>query len=131
MCRIHDSAIQTQGQGHNSKSWDLALNSVSALYLLHPGRIFIKLSSNVHHSKWMCKTHDSNHVRIQRGGQGVRTPLENYKNIGFLSNTGPDPLRITKLPSQYSMLGHHRPASEMPFKWRFAGGPFMAKFDPL
>ena len=34
------------------------------------------------------------HVRIQRegGGQGVRPPpLENDKNIGFLSNTGPDP----------------------------------------
>ena len=27
------------------------------------------------------------------GGQGVRTSLENYKNIGFLSNTGPDPLK--------------------------------------
>ena len=24
------------------------------------------------------------------------------------------------------MLGHHRPASEMPFKWRFAGGSLMA-----
>ena len=35
-------------------------------------------------------------------------PLENYKNIGFLSNTGLDPLKITKLPSQHSMLGHHR-----------------------
>ena len=52
------------------------------------------------------------------GGQGVRTPLENYKNIGFLSNTGPDPLKITKLPIQHSMLDHHRT-----FKWRFAGGP--------
>ena len=30
------------------------------------------------------------------GGHGVRTPLENYKNIGFLSNTGPDPLKTTK-----------------------------------
>ena len=45
-----------------------------------------------------------NHVRIQRGGgggggggQGVWTPLENYKNIGFLSNTCPDPLKITKV----------------------------------
>ena len=56
-------------------------------------------------------------------GQGVLTPLENYKNIGFLSNTGPDPLKITKLPIQHSMLGHHRPTSEMPFKWSFAGGP--------
>ena len=34
------------------------------------------------------------HARIQRGGgQGVRTPLlKNHKNIGFLSNIGPDPL---------------------------------------
>ena len=55
-------------------------------------------------------------------GQGVRTPLEYYKNIGFLSNTGPDPLQITKLPSKHSMLCHYRPASETPFKWRFAGG---------
>ena len=30
------------------------------------------------------------------GGQGVRTPLENHKNIGFLSNTGPDPLKNHK-----------------------------------
>ena len=40
------------------------------------------------------------------GGQGVH-PLENYKIIGFLSNTGLDPLKITELPSQHSMLGHH------------------------
>ena len=24
-------------------------------------------------------------------------------------------------------MGHHRPASETPFKWRFAGGPMMAQ----
>ena len=47
-------------------------------------------------------------------GQGVRTPPppENYKNIGFLSNTGPDSLKITKLPIQHSMLGHHRPPAK-------------------
>ena len=60
------------------------------------------------------------------GGQEVRTPLKNHKNIGFLCDTGPDPLKITKLPSQYSMLGHHRHASQTPFKWRFAGKPMMA-----
>ena len=72
------------------------------------------------------------HVRIQRLGQGVRTHLKNRKNIGFLSNTGPDPLQITKLPSQHSMLGHHRPAIETPFKRRFAGGPLMTRLylDP-
>ena len=29
------------------------------------------------------------------GGQGFRTPLKIHKNIGFLINTGPDPLQIT------------------------------------
>ena len=28
------------------------------------------------------------------GGQGVQTPLENHKNIGFPNNTGPDPLKL-------------------------------------
>ena len=32
------------------------------------------------------------------GGKGVRTPLKNHKNIGILSNTGPDPLKFSKLP---------------------------------
>ena len=61
------------------------------------------------------------------GGGGSGPPLENYKNIGFLSNTGPDSLKITKLPIQHSMFGHYRHASETPFKWRFAGGPMMAR----
>ena len=61
-----------------------------------------------------------------RGGQGVRTPLKNHKNIGFLNNICSDTLKITKLQSQHSMLGHHQPASEAPFKWCFAGGPMMA-----
>ena len=26
------------------------------------------------------------------------------------------------------MLDHHRDASETPFKWRFPGGPMMARF---
>ena len=26
------------------------------------------------------------------------------------------------------MLGYHRPASETPFQWRFAGVPMMARF---
>ena len=47
---------------------------------------------------------------IMCGSRGVRTPLKNYKNIGFLSNTGPDPLKITKLLIQHSMLGHYRRA---------------------
>ena len=30
------------------------------------------------------------------GGQEDRTPPENHKNIGFLSNTSPDPLKNHK-----------------------------------
>ena len=30
------------------------------------------------------------------GGAGGKTPLKHHKNIGFLSKTGPDPVKITK-----------------------------------
>ena len=43
-------------------------------------------------------------MRGSRGGGGGRgsepQPEKLKKNIGFLSNTGPDPLKITKLLSQ-------------------------------
>ena len=59
------------------------------------------------------------------GGPDPR-PLKKSQNIGFLTNTGPDPCKTTKLPSQHSMFGHHWPASETPFKWHFTGGPMLA-----
>ena len=34
----------------------------------------------------------------------------------FLIITGTDPLKLSKLPSQYSTLGHHQHASKTPFK---------------
>ena len=61
-------------------------------------------------------------------GSSSPPPLKNYKFIGFPSNTGPDPLKITKLPSQHSMMDHYWPASETPFQWRFAGRPIIAGF---
>ena len=42
------------------------------------------------------------------GGGGVRTPLKNHKKYRVSSNIDPDPLKITKLPSQHSMMGHYR-----------------------
>ena len=36
--------------------------------------------------------------------------------------------KMTKLPSQHSMSGHHRHSSETPFKWRFAGRQMMVLF---
>ena len=55
------------------------------------------------------------------GDRGSVPSLKFHKNIGFLSNTGPHPFKITKLPIQHAMLGHHRPASETPFKWHLNG----------
>ena len=31
------------------------------------------------------------------------------------------------VPSKHVKLGHYRPASETPSKWRFAGGPILAR----
>ena len=60
----------------------------------------------------------SAHGRIKRGGmgRGCGPSLKNHEIIRLLSNIGPDPLKITKLPSQHSMLGNHRLASETSFK---------------
>ena len=49
------------------------------------------------------------------GGPDPPPPLKNHKNIGFPSNIDLDPLKITRLPSQHSIVGHYRHASEMPF----------------
>ena len=62
------------------------------------------------------------------GGQGVRTPLppppKNHKNIGFLSNTGPDPLKIHKAAKPAFNAG----TSLARQRWRFAGGPMVTRF---
>ena len=39
-------------------------------------------------------------------GSGPPPPLKNHINIGLPSNIDPDPLKITKLPSHHSMVGH-------------------------
>ena len=61
----------------------------------------------------------------ETGGQNPPPPLKNHKNIGFLSNTVPDPLKFSNSQSQHLMLGHHRHASAAPLKWRFSGGSIM------
>ena len=72
---------------------------------------------------WIWYSHSGNMSGSRGGNRGSGTPWKKE----FLSNTGPDLLKITKLPGQRSMLGHHRHASETPFKWCFAGGPMMAR----
>ena len=62
-------------------------------------------------------------------------PLKNKKTIGFHSNSGPDPLKGLRPPSQHSMLGHHGHASETPLKWGLACelmlAPILWFLDPL
>ena len=58
------------------------------------------------------------------GGCPDPHPLENHKNIGFHSNTGPDPLKNHKATKPVFNVGtssHHRHAR------RFAGGPLMTR----
>ena len=54
------------------------------------------------------------------GGQG------NHKNIGFLSNTGPDPLKNHKATKPAFNVGpsstRQRNATEMAFRWRADDG---------
>ena len=59
------------------------------------------------------------------GGQGVRTPTKNHKNMGFLSNTSPDTLKITKLLSQHSILGSY---ILMAFRWQANDDPLIVVF---
>ena len=57
------------------------------------------------------------------GGQRVRTPLEKSQNIGFLSNTGPDPLKAHKMLCTKSVCNvgplsaRQRNAIYMAFRW--------------
>ena len=82
--------------------------------------------------------HSVCHVRIQRGARGPDPPPseKNTQKIGFLiALLVWIPYKTTKRTSQHSVLVHHQPASKTPFKWRFAGGPMMARLywylDPL
>ena len=59
-----------------------------------------------------------------RGSRGGRTwgpdppPLKNHTNIGFLSNTGPDPLKNHKATNVGSSLARKRNAIEMAYNIR-------------
>ena len=66
-------------------------------------------------------------MRGSRGGGGGLDPPENPKYIGFLSNTGLDPLKNHKATKPAFKFGLQRQARETPFKWCIAGGPMMAR----
>ena len=70
------------------------------------------------------------------GVQGVRTPLpppgKSQKNIEFLSNTGPDPLKNHKVTKPALNVGpssaRQRSAIYMAFRWRADNGPLIVVF---
>ena len=68
------------------------------------------------------------------GGQGVWTHPENHKNIGFLSNTGPDSLKNHKTIKPAFSVGSSsarlRNAIQMAFRLRADDGPLIVVFDP-
>ena len=62
----------------------------------------------------------------ERGGQGVRIPLEKSKNIGFSSNTGPDPLKNRSYQAStqcWVIIGTPAKRHLMAFRWQADDGP--------
>ena len=71
-------------------------------------------------------------MRISREGGGRPPPLKNHKNIGFLSNTGADPLKITNLPSlsiqSWIIISMPGKSHLMVFPLRADDGPLIVVF---
>ena len=59
------------------------------------------------------------------GVKGVGTPLKNHKNIGFLSNTGPDPLNHKATKPAFN-VGPLAVRQRNVISMAFAGGPIWA-----
>ena len=58
--------------------------------------------------------------------RSLRTPSENHKHIGFLSNTGPDPPNLTKLHASiqcWAIIGLLAKRHLMAFRWRVDDSP--------
>ena len=126
---------------------DLALVSTQVKTLLHIVGQKARESSDTGMSTCDGVRHIPGHWKISKsldlllliGGRSACADLEGDRGSGhpppprkpqkyrFFSNTHPEPLKIVKLPSQLSILGHNRHGSKTPFKWRFAGGRKMAR----
>ena len=61
---------------------------------------FIRKYCLMYAHKLCARVHVVN-SRADSEGVGPPLPPKNHKSIGFLSNIGPDPLEITKLPSRH------------------------------
>ena len=76
------------------------------------------------------------HGRIQKGAGGP-DPHENSQNIGFLSNTGLDPLKNYKAIKPAFNVWHSSARQQnaisilMAFCWRAGDSPLIVVFDPF
>ena len=70
--------------------------------------------------------------RFRGGDRGSGHPLANHKNIGFFSNTGPDPLKNHIATNPAFNVGpssaRQRNAISMAFRWRVDDGPLIVVF---
>ena len=82
VCRTYDSAMQTQGQGHTSGSWDWPLYFVSDPYLLNALKDFHLTSPKVSLHEMACRTHDSAYYADSR----LRDLLLNFVPAPYLLN---------------------------------------------
>ena len=62
------------------------------------------------------------------GGRGSGPPLKNHKNIGFLSNTGPDPLKNHKAAKPAFNVGQSSTRQRNAIRWRADDDPFIVVF---
>ena len=64
-------------------------------------------------------------ARIQRGDRGSRPSLKNHINVGFLSNTGPDPLKTKPAFNVWPLSARQRNAIPMAFCLWADDGPLL------
>ena len=76
---------------------------------------------------WTARHACADHERGGGGGGAPDPPWKNTQNIGFLSNTGSDPININTATKPAFSVGpssvRQRNAIEMAFRWRADGGP--------
>ena len=124
---LHDNNKGTEEHAHPRRLISAFVFSLLAK-LQYSSVVFVvqraKFSSDQFHIIYMNKESGFlAHARIQRRGQGVRNSLlKNHKNIGFLSNTGSDPLKKHKATKP---VFHDRPSSIRQFRLRADDGPFI------
>ena len=67
------------------------------------------------------------------GGRGSGSPLKNHKNIGFSSNTGPDPLKNRSYQASiecWAIIDTPAECHLMAFRWRADDGLLIVVLGP-